>query len=673
MPAIAQPPLRTETYNQSPGIMHLARRTAHDRRPLLLSHENIRELRIAQILREWHPVLNRASISAENATSIARKAVANDTGFAREALASGRIDEARFYQAIAAELGIGFISRISAQQIVMAADARLEGLSRSFGIPLTLLTDRHGNTVHVISRKDLDFGPLKKKIEEHPELARRLRIAPPSTLRKALIRRSSGRLLFDAQNAHALRSPDLSAGTVITGRQGILLGILFAAFAGCLAFTPHLTLLIIHLIAAITFLGCMVLRLLALQDARPVQRRHVQLGDPDELPIYSVIVALYREKEVVPQLLVALGMLQWPRSKLEIKIVCEADDAETLAALKAHRLHPCIEIVEVPPSLPRTKPKALAYALPLCSGELVTLYDAEDRPDPFQLAAAYAAFRREGPDLACVQAPLIISNSHSSILATMFAFEYAGLFRGLLPYLARKKVPLPLGGTSNHFRRSVLQEVGGWDPFNVTEDADLGVRFARYGYHVGIIRNPTLEDAPENLREWLPQRIRWFKGWMQTWLVHMRHPILLWRELGTSGFITVQILMFGMIVSSLVHPIFLVSVTYHCAILTTGDAAWMDGIYSLFALIALLAGYATFIVLGWRSHPLPERPSLLKVILLTPVHWTLLSLAGWAALWELYWRPHHWHKTPHRRTATPRSANNSPQQKAAIPATVTNL
>jgi cellulose synthase/poly-beta-1,6-N-acetylglucosamine synthase-like glycosyltransferase len=632
----------------------------------LPSVQGIRDTRVLVLLREWNAVIARLQLSRAVALSIAHRAIENETGFAREAIASGRVAEASFFQAIAHELGLLFLGRIDPDQVHMAAEERLAGLARLGGPPLTLLTLRSGQTLHVIARPDIDFGTLQRQLREHPGIAERIAIASPSVLRSAIVRRSSQRLLFDAQNAHALGSPDLSARTVVTGRQGLYVGVLTAMLLVGLSIFPLETILVIHLIAALTFLACIVLRVLALRDAKPIPPRYLQAGPTDEMPVYSVVVALYREREIVPQLLVALGKLQWPRSKLEIKLVCEADDRDTLAALRAHRLHPCIEIIEVPPAMPRTKPKALAYALPLCSGEFITLFDAEDRPDPNQLIAAYSRFKRSSNHLACLQAPLQITNAPSGILPAMFAFEFAGLFRGLLPFLARLGLPLPLGGTSNHFRRSALLEVGGWDPYNVTEDADLGVRLARYGYRVGIMRNPTLEDAPERLRDWLPQRIRWFKGWMQTWLVHMRHPVLLWRELGAASFLTMQIIFAGMILSALVHPLFFVTVIYAAVtIAQTGEIASLEARLAIIAFIALLLGYAAFIVLGWRSLAKRERPSLAKVIMLTPLHWLLLSVAAWVALAELYWRPHHWHKTPHRRAspaATKASATKIPVQ-----------
>ena len=174
------------------------------------------------------------------------------------------------------------------------------------------------------------------------------------------------------------------------------------------------------------------------------------------------------------------------------------------------------EIVVVPQGGPRTKPKALSFALPLARGEFVTVYDAEDRPHPGQLREAHATFATAGPELACVQASLVIDNASAGWLPLMFAVEYAALFDGLLPTLAAHAMPLPLGGTSNHFRRAALEAVGGWDPFNVTEDADLGLRFARFGYRALTMPLATHEDAPVTFRAWLNQRTRWFKGWMQT-------------------------------------------------------------------------------------------------------------------------------------------------------------
>ena len=370
-----------------------------------------------------------------------------------------------------------------------------------------------------------------------------------------------------------------------------------------------------------------------------------------------MLVALHHEADVVPDLLAALGRLDWPRSRLEVKLVCEADDAETLAALERHALRSWVEIVRVPPGQPRTKPKALNFALPTCTGELVALYDAEDRPHPQQLRAAWRALRAGGDDLACVQAPLQIANAGFGVLPFMFRIEFAAQFRGLLPWLAGHDLLIPLGGTSNHFRRAALEEVGGWDPHNVTEDADLGVRLARFGYRVGVIDPPTLEDAPETFPVWFRQRTRWFKGFLQTWLVHMRTPLRLYRELGPGSFTIFHLMIGGVVASALLHPL-LLATTLGLAVRLVVDRGLPphEMLILGLAMMNVLGGYGAQLLLSWASLEPRERAGFWKAALLTPAYWMLLSAVGYRAVWELARNPHHWAKTPHlryRREALP--------------------
>lgn len=333
-----------------------------------------------------------------------------------------------------------------------------------------------------------------------------------------------------------------------------------------------------------------------------------------------------------------------------MKFICEDDDRGTIDALRALGLRPWAEIIEVPRGMPATKPNALTYALPLTRGEFIAIYDAEDRPHPLQLYEAWKRFSQEDESLACLQAPLDIGNGAAGILPRMFALEYAALFRRFLPYLASRGLFLPLGGTSNHFRRAALEDVCAWDPYNVTEDADLGVRLARYGYRTGVIFSPTVEDAPEQPVVWLRQRTRWLKGWSQTWLVHMRNPVELASELGFRSFIAVQILLAGLLLSSLFHPILLAT-----GVGLAAKAVAVGGLtppqFFLFAIDAfnLVLGYGAFLLLGWRASPPGARRGFWKVILFTPVYWMMMSVAAWRAAVHLYTRPHHWEKTPHAR------------------------
>ena len=288
--------------------------------------------------------------------------------------------------------------------------------------------------------------------------------------------------------------------------------------------------------------------------------------------------------------------------KLDIKIVIEPDDVETAAALAELRLAAPFDVVVAPEVGPRTKPKALNAALPFARGTFTVIYDAEDRPEPDQLRRALAMFQAEDDDVACVQARLTIDNTADSWLSRLFTAEYGAQFDLFLPGLARMRLPLPLGGTSNHFRTDVLRSIGAWDAYNVTEDADLGMRLARFGYRSTVVASTTYEEAPAHLGPWLRQRTRWFKGWAQTWAVHMRTPVRLLRELGPGGFLTFQLVVGGNVLAALIHPVFLGFLIY--AIVTgqwfLGENGAPIALASLY-LCSLIAGYLTSILLGLRA------------------------------------------------------------------------
>lgn len=233
----------------------------------------------------------------------------------------------------------------------------------------------------------------------------------------------------------------------------------------------------------------------------------------------------------------------------------------------------------------------------------------------------------------------------------MFGVEYSALFNGVLPFLSKLGLPLPLGGTSNHFRRSVLEEIGAWDPYNVTEDADLGVRLARFGYHTGTITRPTFEPAPDSWGVWVPQRARWFKGWCQTWLVHMRAPGQLWSEIGTASFWALQILFAGLILSALAHPLMLGTLGWSAYNLSNGSAfGTVHSVIFIIDAVNITLSYFAFLLLGWRTLDRHDRKQFWKVVVFMPVYWMAMSVAATRAIVQLVRKPHHWDKTPHFRT-----------------------
>lgn len=361
---------------------------------------------------------------------------------------------------------------------------------------------------------------------------------------------------------------------------------------------------------------------------------------PDrDLPRYTVIAPLYREAAIAPDLVAALRALDYPRDRLQALIVLESDDSETWDALAALPLPAFIQVLAAPPGYPRTKPRACNIALERATGELVTIYDAEDRPHPGQLREAAARFAVAPPRLACLQAPLRI-DADPRLLPAQFALEYAVQFEVLLPALARIGAPFPLGGTSNHFRASVLRAVGGWDSWNVTEDADLGFRLAAEGYTMDLLDRPTFESAPETLADWIPQRTRWVKGYMQTFGVQSRQ-LPHWRTGAAAAF---AVTLGSAIVAAILHGPLIAWALVATVLGLAEDGrpwlGWSDGL--LLAIGWAGAGFAG--IVGLRRAGLPIRP---RDLLFLPLYWPLHSLAAGHALFQLFDRPFHWDKTPH--------------------------
>lgn len=419
-------------------------------------------------------------------------------------------------------------------------------------------------------------------------------------------------------------------------------------FLGGVAVAPEIVAPFVMALLTLPFLCVVLLRTAALVELL-CQRRAKGGGRlrsvPDaELPRYSALVPLYREAEIVPDLVEAMAAIDYPSAKLEILLVLEASDTDTHEVLAGLDLPGNIRPVVVPEKGPRTKPKALNYALELVKSPYVVVYDAEDIPEPDQLRRALAAFMNGGTEIACVQARLGIHNARQGWLARQFAIEYASLFDGQLPALQRLGLPIPLGGTSNHFRVDRLKQVGGWDPYNVTEDADLGFRLARAGYRTFTIPTTTWEEAPIALGSWVRQRTRWLKGWMQTYLVHTRHGVGSRRT-----WFGLHVLMGGMLLSALVHPFVLATIAWLALSgnLLAPDAEIWERVLVWIGLANFALGYASAMLAaavaswrrGWRWLSLEA--------LFMPFYWLLISFASYRALMQLISAPHLWEKTAH--------------------------
>lgn len=399
--------------------------------------------------------------------------------------------------------------------------------------------------------------------------------------------------------------------------------------------------LILRGIGWMVFTGAIVLRLFAAGASVALPEPPTQRWS-EPLPLYTVLCPLRREAASVPGLISALRRLDYPADHLDVKIIIEADDAETAQAVENVALPTGFEIVRVPVASPRTKPKALNYALAQARGAFVAVYDAEDIPDPRQLRAALDAFASGGARLGAVQAPLLIDNGRAGWLASQFAAEYAIQFRGIVPLLTHLGLPPPLGGTSNHFRREALEDAGAWDPFNVTEDADLGYRLARFGWSIGAIAPPTWEEAPARLGPWLRQRSRWIKGHIQTWLVLMRNPVRTMHEMGVWQFAATQLVLGGGILAAFAHLPLLGALAL---------AAILPGFQiSIADWVLVISGYATATLAALFAAFVQRDRRLAVAALSMPLYWPLASLAALPAVFDLFVRTHYWAKTDHGRT-----------------------
>lgn len=368
---------------------------------------------------------------------------------------------------------------------------------------------------------------------------------------------------------------------------------------------------------------------------------------PTSLPEYTILVPLYKEAAVLPTLTRAMQDLIYPKDRLDVKFLLEEDDAETIEAARKANLPSYIELLIVPRSEPRTKPKACNYGLTKARGEYTVIFDAEDIPEPDQLLKAITVFRQGDDHLVCVQAKLSYYNENQNILTRWFTAEYANWFELLLPSLFALNMPIPLGGTSNHLRTDVLRELGAWDPFNVAEDADLGVRLHKAGYRTGVMNSTTFEEANSDFVNWIRQRSRWVKGYMQTWLVHMRHPVRLWRELGPAGFFGFQMTVGGTPLQFLINPIlWAITVLWYMF-----QPAFMHQIFSGWVYyvgnLCLFLGNVAFMYSNIVGVVKAERWSLAKWAVLSPVYWVLMSIASYKALNQLIFKPSYWEKTVH--------------------------
>ena len=554
-----------------------------------------------------------------------------------------------FYQALAQYYGLSFINLMNDEPDPDLFDlGKIDTYASQSYLPWKR-NARGGITFALADTTPELIGRLKKQYGNDTDFVGTGRFDIVWMLQKLGQETLSG----DALNALSTLSPEHSGRNVFTPRQVVFIWLVIMIFIVCLIECPIRTLYVANAIAALIFFSSFALKfVLSCIASRKsvdvkVNEKEVMEIREHEYPVYTILVPMYKEPEVLPILVNAIRNLHYPQSKLDIKLVLEEDDVETIDAAKNLALESTFEIIRVPPSQPRTKPKACNYALRFAKGEFLTIYDAEDKPEPSQLEKVLAAFHKMPESTVCIQARLNYYNATENWLTRMFTLEYTSWFDFYLPALEYLKIPIPLGGTSNHFKMSALRHLKAWDPYNVTEDADLGVRITQNGWSVAIVNSTTYEEANVSIPNWIRQRSRWLKGYMQTYLVHMRHPIRFYRKTGAVGFWGFQFFVGGTFMTALLAPIFWLILIGMAFVKVPRSHELFGGWIMAINALNLLMGNGFLIYTYVMCCFKRDYQHLAPYALTTPLYWIMQSIAAYKGVIQLITKPFYWEKTQH--------------------------
>jgi len=592
-------------------------------------------------------ILTRSGAATEQSIQLALEAqMASRARLGDILSARGLAERADIAEAVARQRGIPFVDLA-----VEPADPTLFNAADlgTYLDPRIMPWRRVGaRTVYVTS--DIEEGAKAMGRLECKDTSRLLALTEAQDLRNAMVSANAEPL---AQRAGQKRPKPFSLrkGASLWQKTGV--GAVFAGFAAWLVMAP------IQGLVAITYLTAVIIALngvLWLTSAlcgrtdveTPSQHDDsAQIADHRPPPRVSILIALYREAEVAPLLIEALRTLNYPPELLDVKLVLEADDDETGPALLAQNPPPFVEILVTPDGGPRTKPRALNFAMEFAKGDIIGVYDAEDRPHPDQISQIADQFAASPPEVACIQARLGFYNTSENFITRCFEIEYASWFDVMLPGLRRLGLPILLGGTSFFIRRGALAAAGGWDSYNVTEDADLGVMLARAGKQTALSRSLTGEEASSRAGAWIKQRSRWLKGYLATWITHMAEPVKLWRDLGAWRFIWLNVILLSAVLGYLALPFLwvgaaMMAIEPYSDILPSALAHALQDLGYVTAISISSMLVAAFLGLRRRG-----RPSLAPIAFLLPLYWPLGAAAAYLAVYELVVAPTSWRKPQH--------------------------
>jgi len=554
------------------------------------------------------------------------------------------------------DIALGLSLQNNTRDINLKAEPPDQELLFAFGAKLALRTDllpwrKQGEVTIVVTSRPEQYRKYRAALEDR--LGRtRMATAPRYRIERAIHRLCKTSLVKDAEekvdeavscrpwNLAKLRRGALALG-VLTGLLGL--------FAPALLLT---TLLICAMAALFASMGLKLAAVIA--TVRKTTLKTAPDRDPEALPsplpVVTILVPLFREKEIADKLVRRLRRLRYARSALDVCLIVEAEDTTTHDTLARTELPGWMRVIAVPKGAVQTKPRALNFALDFARGSIIGVYDAEDAPEPFQLHKVVSRFAARGPEVVCLQGMLDFYNPHANWLARCFTIEYATWFRVVLPGLEKLGLVLPLGGTTLFFRRAALEKLQGWDAHNVTEDADLGLRLARHGYRTEILETVTFEEANcAGPRKWIKQRSRWLKGYAMTYGVHMRQPVKLYRDLGAWRFLGMQILFGATLLQFLLAPLLW---AFWPGVLgvTTIFSATLPGAAITAIVAAFLVTEVINISVGLLGVHRSTHKGLKRWVPTAYLYFPMATAAVYKAFAELFTKPFYWDKTAHGKS-----------------------
>jgi cellulose synthase/poly-beta-1,6-N-acetylglucosamine synthase-like glycosyltransferase len=416
---------------------------------------------------------------------------------------------------------------------------------------------------------------------------------------------------------------------------------------------------------AITYFVFIIFKVIVVLNSRTtdfidISNKDLSLINEKDLPYYSVIIPLYKESEVVSQIKKAMTAIDYPKDKVEYIITLEEYDDETIAAIDRANFPSNFRKLILPNVKPKTKPKALNVALRELKGKFLVIYDAEIIPDKDQLKKAYLAFLKN-PGIACFQTRLDHYNADQNIITGLFNSEFSFYYDLFLPGLQKFDFPIPLSGHSTHFRISAIKNIGGWDPYNVAEDCDIGIRLRRNGYRTGMLNSMSKEEATSDITSWIKQRTRWMKGFIQTSIVNLREPIKTKNELGGwKNFIGFLITVPGTVIVNAFNFIYWVLLLIWFITSSPLIKESFPEPILIISFTSFILGNLIFTYLNLIGSYSRDRFSIVKYTLLSPIYWIVLSLATIRAMYQIILNPYSWEKTTHGKHIIKESNNLIP-------------